>query len=176
MRILAKNKDENKKQHIFTIELDTSEENKDLIDEVVYALLFAQESKLENFHWDYENRIDYALDKLMKLSKELSNVKIRSINSEEMVKVVDDYLMSNYGLKLSQLSASMNILDLFDTAKCYVIFATLINPSDFIFNNKYQKSFKEMRHNSESTFAMEQVLEYFKKYHPAIYSDIEKVL
>ena len=74
MRILAKNKDENKKQHIFTIELDTSEENKDLIDEVVYALLFAQESKLENFYWEYENRIDYALDRLVQLSKELSDV------------------------------------------------------------------------------------------------------
>lgn len=175
MRILAKNKDENKKQHIFTIELDTSEENKDLIDEVVYALLFAQESKLKNFHWEYENRIDLALNKLMKLSKELSDVKIKRINFDEMVKLVDDYLINNYSIKLSQLSSSMNI-DLFDMSKCYVIFATLINPSDFIFNNKYQKSFKEMRHNSESTFAMEQVLEYFKKYHPAIYSDIEKVL
>lgn len=175
MRILAKNKDENKKQHIFTIELDTSEENKDLIDEVVYALLFAQESKLENFYWEYENRIDYALDRLVQLSKELSDVKIKRINFDEMVKLVDDYLINNYSIKLSQLSSSMNI-DLFDMSKCYVIFATLINPSDFIFNNKYQKSFKEMRHNSESTFAMEQVLEYFKKYHPAIYSDIEKVL
>ena len=80
MRILAKNKDENKKQHIFTIELDTSEENKDLIDGVVYALLFAQESKLENFYWEYENRIDYALDRLVQLSKELSDVKIKRIN------------------------------------------------------------------------------------------------
>lgn len=175
MRILAKNKDENKKQHIFTIEIDTSEENKDLIDKVVYALLFAQESKLENFYWEYENRIDYALNKLTQLSKELSDVKIKRINFDEMVKLVDDYLINNYSIKLSQLSSSMNI-DLFDMSKCYVIFATLINPSDFIFNNKYQKSFKEMRHNSESTFAMEQVLEYFKKYHPAIYSDIEKVL
>ena len=175
MRILAKNKDENKKQHIFTIELDTSEENKDLIDEIVYALLFAQESKLENFYWEYENRIDYALNKLTQLSKELSDVKIKRINFDEMVKLVDDYLINNYSIKLSQLSSSMNI-DLFDMSKCYVIFATLINPSDFIFNNKYQKSFKEMRHNSESTFAMEQVLEYFKKCHPAIYSDIEKVL
>lgn len=175
MRILAKNKDENKKQHIFTIEIDTSEENKDLIDKVVYALLFAQESKLENFYWEYENRIDYALNKLKQLSKELSDVKIKRINFDEMVKLVDDYLINNYSIKLSQLSSSMNI-DLFDMSKCYVIFATLINPSDFIFNNKYQKSFKEMRHNSESTFAMEQVLEYFKKYHPAIYSDIEKVL
>ncbi len=175
MRILAKNKDENKKQHIFTIEIDTSEENKDLIDKVVYALLFAQESKLENFYWEYENRIDYALNKLTQLSKELSDVKIKRINFDEMVKLVDDYLINNYSIKLSQLSSSSNI-DLFDMSKCYVIFATLINPSDFIFNNKYQKSFKEMRHNSESTFAMEQVLEYFKKYHPAIYSDIEKVL
>lgn len=175
MRILAKNKDVNNKQHIFTIELDTSEENKDLIDEVVYALLFAQESKLENFYWEYENRIDYALDKLKQLSKELSDVKIKRINFDEMVKLVDDYLINNYSIKLSQLSSSMNI-DLFDMSKCYVIFATLINPKDFMFNGKYQKSFKEMRHNSESTFAMEQVLEYFKKYHPAIYSDIEKVL
>lgn len=175
MRILAKNKDENKKQHIFTIEIDTSEENKDLIDKVVYALLFAQESKLENFYWEYENRIDYALNKLTKLSKELSDVKIKRINFDEMVKLVDDYLINNYSIKLSQLSSSVNI-DLFDMSKCYVIFATLINPSDFIFNNKYQKSFKEMRDNFEDKYVIDQVLEYFKKYHPAIYSDIEKVL
>lgn len=175
MRILAKNKDENKKQHIFTIEIDTSEENKDLIDKVVYALLFAQESKLENFYWEYENRIDYALNKLTQLSKELSDVKIKRITSEEMVKLVDDYLINNYSIKLSQLSSSVNI-DLFDMSKCYVIFATLINPSDFIFNGKYQKSFKEMRDNFEDKYVIDQVLEYFKKYHPAIYSDIEKVL
>ena len=88
----------------------------------------------------------------MQLSKELSDVKIKSIDSEEMIKVVDEYLINNYSIKLSQLSSSMNILDLFDIGKCYVIFATLINPKDFIFDGKYQKSFKEMRHNSESTF------------------------
>jgi hypothetical protein len=70
MRILAKNKDENKKQHIFTIELDTSEENKDLIDEVVYALLFAQESKLENFYWEYEMTDTENEDSVIKVKME----------------------------------------------------------------------------------------------------------
>ena len=174
MRILAKNKDVNEKQHIFTIELDTSEENKDLIDKIVYALLFAQESKLENFYWGYENRIDYALNKLKQLSKELSDVKIKRINFDEMVKLVDDYLINNYSIKLSQLSSSTNILDLVDV---YVLFATLINnQSEFILNGRHQKSFKEMRNDSKNAGSINQTLEYFKKYHPAIYSDIEKVL
>ncbi len=38
MNILAKNKDVNNKQHIFTIELDTSEENRDSIDDIVYII------------------------------------------------------------------------------------------------------------------------------------------
>ena len=176
MNILAKNKDVNNKQHIFTIELDTSEENRDSIDDIVYTLLFAQESKHDKFYWEYVNRIDYALDKLMKLSKELSAVELRNITSEEMVKVVDDYLINNYSIKLSQLSSSMRILDLFDTTKCYVIFATLINPGDFTFNGKYQKPFKKVRDDFEDKYVIDQVLEYFKKYHPAIYSDIEKVI